>query len=208
MRHATRHYVGFVAIVFSNSSSGCSLRSNCVAGRIDGWRSRDRWQKWNNDHGPQSHPWSEDYPDVKPVGEIYVVDDDQDMREILEGTLAAQGFPVKTFEDGDSFLAAAAERKPICVFLDVIMPRRSGLEVLQELRARHFWTPVFLTSARDDVPTVVEAMKSGALDYIKKPFAPSELVPRVHNAVEMWLRRVDAKQPGTIRRARTASGFT
>ena len=96
-------------------------------------------------------PRSERHQDVKVVSEIYVVDDDKHMREILEGSLAAQGFPVKTFEDGDAFLQATTERVPICVFLDVVMPRRSGLEILREFRARRYWTPVFLTSARDDV---------------------------------------------------------
>lgn len=131
--------------------------------------------------------WKEDHQGIRPVNEIYVVDDDQYMREILEAGLAAQGFPVKTFDDGDAFLQATTERIPICVFLDVIMPRRSGLEILQELRVRRYWTPVFLTSARADVQTVVEAMKNGAHDYITKPFDPCALLPRVHNAVEMWL---------------------
>jgi FixJ family two-component response regulator len=140
-------------------------------------------------------PWSENYQDLKPVGEIYVIDDDKDTLEILEGTLAAQGFPVKTFEDGDTFLKAMGQRIPICIFLDVVMPRRSGLEVLKELRAQRYSAPVFLTSARDDIPTVVEAMKNGAHDYIKKPFDPYEVVPRVHSAVEMWLRRMETRNP-------------
>jgi len=136
-------------------------------------------------------PLSEIHQNVKPVGEIYVVDDDSDMREILEGALAMQGFPVKTFEEGDAFLGAIAARVPICVFLDVVMPQRSGLEILRELRTRRYWTPVFLTSALEDVTTVVEAMRNGAHDYIRKPFDPSELIPRVRSAVEMWLRRVE-----------------
>ena len=119
------------------------------------------------------------------------------MREILEDGLAAQGFPVRTFDDGDAFLQATTERIPICVFLDVVMPRRSGLEILQELRVRRYWTPVFLTSARADVQTVVEAMKNGAHDYIPKPFDPCALLPRVHNAVEMWLQSSgNAGRPG------------
>jgi two-component system response regulator FixJ len=140
-------------------------------------------------------PWSESYHDVKPTNEIFVVDDDENMREMLAITLKAEGFPVKTFEDGDAFLKAAATRVPICVFLDVVMPRRSGLEILRELRERRYWTPVYLTSARDDLPTVVEAMQSGAHDYIKKPFDPYGLVPRVHNAVEMWSRRERTMDP-------------
>jgi FixJ family two-component response regulator len=143
-------------------------------------------------------PRSERHQDVKVVSEIYVVDDDKHMREILEGSLAAQGFPVKTFEDGDAFLQATTERVPICVFLDVVMPRRSGLEILREFRARRYWTPVFLTSARDDVQTVVEGMKNGAHDYIAKPVDPCELLPRVHNAVEMWLRRMETRGASDI----------
>jgi two-component system response regulator FixJ len=112
-------------------------------------------------------PWSKNYQDVKPANEIFVVDDDKDIREILATTLTAEGFSVKTFEDGDAFLRAAGTRVPICVFLDVVMPQRSGLEILRELRERRYWTPVYLTSARDDFPTVVEAMKSGAHESVR-----------------------------------------
>jgi two-component system, LuxR family, response regulator FixJ len=132
---------------------------------------------------------SESYQDIKPAGEIFVVDDDRDMRDVLAAALAPEGFPVTTFEDGDSFLTAARTRVPICIFLDVVMPRRSGLEILKELHAQRYWTPTFLTSARDDIPTVVEAMKNGAHDYIRKPFEIDALVQRVRNAVDVWLCR-------------------
>ena len=130
-----------------------------------------------------------DYQDLKPTGEIFVVDDDRDIRSMLEVALAPEGFPVMTFEDGDSFMAAAKTRVPICVFLDVVLPKRSGLEILKELRAQRYWTPTFLLSARDDVPMVVEAIKSGAHDYIRKPFEIDALVQRVRNAVDAWLCR-------------------
>jgi FixJ family two-component response regulator len=89
----------------------------------------------------------------------------------------------------------AKERVPICVFLDIVMPQRSGLEILQELRARRYSAPIILTSARDDFSTVVEAMRNGAHDFIKKPFDPHEVVPRVRNAVEMWLHRMETTNP-------------
>ena len=114
--------------------------------------------------------WDGDHTDIKPVRESFVVDDDQDMRDILTASLMPEGFPVTSFEDGDSFLRAASSRVPLCVFLDVVMPKRSGLEILQELRARQYWTPIFLVSAREDAQMVVEAMKNGAHDYIRKPF--------------------------------------
>jgi two-component system response regulator FixJ len=133
------------------------------------------------------------YQGVKPASEIFVVDDDKEMRDILATALAPSGFPVTTFEDGDSFLTTARTRVPICVFLDVVMPRRSGLEILKELRALRYWTPTFLTSARDDIPTVVEAIKNGAHDYIRKPFDPDALGQRVRIAVDAWLHREDRR---------------
>ena len=69
------------------------------------------------------------------------------------------------------------------------MPKRSGLEILKELRAQRFSTPTFLLSARDDIPTVVEAMKNGAHDYIRKPFEIDALAQRVRNSVDAWLSR-------------------
>jgi two-component system, LuxR family, response regulator FixJ len=134
-------------------------------------------------------PWGGTYQDLKPAKEIFIVDDDEDMRDLLTAALAPEGFPVTAFEDGDSFLAAARTRVPICLFLDVVMPGRSGLEVLLQLRAVRFWTPIFLTSARDDFPTVVEAMKNGGHDFIRKPFDRGAPAARLHNAIESWSRR-------------------
>jgi two-component system response regulator FixJ len=130
--------------------------------------------------------WDEGYQERKLAREVFVVDDDENTRDLLEGTLAAEGFAVTSFVDGDSFLVAAGTRFPICVFLDVVMPRRSGLEVLKELRARRYETPVILMSARDDTPTIVEAIKNGAHDYIRKPFERYAPVVRVHDAIEAW----------------------
>jgi FixJ family two-component response regulator len=132
---------------------------------------------------------SSNYQDLKPTSEIFVVDDDRDIRQMLAAALAPEGFPVTTFEDGESFMTAAQTRVPICVFLDVVMPKRSGLEILKELRAQRFWTPTYLLSARDDVPLVVEAIKNGAHDYIRKPFEIDALVQRVRDAVDAWLCR-------------------
>src|SRR5580692_11765114 len=104
--------------------------------------------------------WGASRRRARSASEIFVVDDDEDVRDLLEAALAPEGFPVTGFSDGDSFLQAVGSRLPLCVFLDVVMPRRSGLEILRELRARQYWAPIFLMSARDDVPTVVEGMRS------------------------------------------------
>jgi FixJ family two-component response regulator len=123
--------------------------------------------------------------------EIFVVDDDDNMRELLVAILSLEGFPVTSFADGESFLRASAGRKPVCVFLDVVMPGRSGIDILKELHARHYESPIFLISGRGDTPIVVDALKSGAQDFLHKPFDPYAAVERVRDAVELWSRRIE-----------------
>jgi len=185
----THYVVHFSLTCFRNFSTKCSLRSCWLTNRIGVAVVSFHYKAKMGDLTMDQNliPWG-DYQDIEPANEIFVADDDKDMRDVIATTLAPEGFPVTTFEDGDSLLRAARTRIPICVFLDVVMPQRSGLEVLKELRAERYWTPTFLTSARDDPPTVVEAMKSGAYDYITKPFDPNALVQRVRHAVELWSR--------------------
>jgi len=152
-------------------------------------------------------PGSNSYQYDKAVSEIHVVDDDEGMRELLEAALTVHGFPVKTFEDGDAFLRATTSVVPVCVFLDVVLPRRSGLEILKDLRARGACTPVILMSAQHDIPTVVEAIKIGAHDYIAKPFDPCDLVPRVHKAVDMWLHLPEVEETWDIRAQESSEWF-
>jgi two-component system response regulator FixJ len=99
----------------------------------------------------------------------------------------------------------------VCLFLDVVMPGRSGIEVLKELAARRYEAPIFLISGRGDTPMVVDALKSGALDFLHKPFDPYTAVQRVRDAVEVWNRRTekesttgleDKEFPGHVRLTR------
>jgi FixJ family two-component response regulator len=132
---------------------------------------------------------------VPPASEIFIVDDDGDMRRLLGAILSLEGYPVTSFADGETFLRAAGSRTPVCLFLDVVMPGRSGIEVLKELAARGYEAPIFLISGRGDTPMVVDALKSGARDFLRKPFDPYAAVERVRDAVELWARR-DEEQNG------------
>jgi FixJ family two-component response regulator len=143
--------------------------------------------------------------------EIFVVDDDDNMRELLATVLSLEGYPVKSFADGETFLRTAGARTPVCLFLDVMMPGRSGIDVLKELAARRYAAPIFLISGRSDTPIVVDALKSGALDFLHKPFDPYAAVERVREAVEVWNRRnhqhsdaglEDKEFPGRVRLTR------
>jgi FixJ family two-component response regulator len=97
-----------------------------------------------------------------------------------------EGFPVTCFEDGETFLEKAGERIPVCLFLDVVMPGRSGLQILKELNARRYPAPIFLVSAQSDTALVVEALRNGGVDFLRKPFDPYTAVQRVRDAVEIW----------------------
>jgi two-component system, LuxR family, response regulator FixJ len=134
----------------------------------------------------------------KPVNEIVIVDDNEQYRELLAAILELEGFRVAVFPDGTSFLTEAFTRVPVCVFLDVVMPGPSGIDVLKKLNANNYSAPIFLISARLDGSTIVQGMKHGAQDFIEKPFDPYTAVLRVRDAVEIWARRAtDRIAPAT-----------
>ena len=111
------------------------------------------------------------------------------MQSLLAAALAPEGYSITTFNDADSLLAATNSRVPICIFLDMVMPKRSGLETLKELGARNYWTPIFMITGASDLATAVEAMKCGAQDYITKPLDPDTTAMRVRTAIELWVDR-------------------
>ena len=123
---------------------------------------------------------------LKPAAEIFIVDDNEDYRDLLSAILSLEGYQVTSFPDGASFLKEASTRLPVCVFLDIVMPGLSGLDVLKKLTAKNYAAPIFLISAWHDSPAVVEGMKNGARDFIEKPFDPYTAVLRVRDAVEIW----------------------
>jgi len=116
---------------------------------------------------------------VNRVNEVFVVDDNDDYRELLATILELEGHHVIPFPEGTSFLKQVATKTPVCVFLDVIMPGPSGIEILKKLNARSFAAPIFLISGRNESAVVVEAMKYGAQDFIEKAFDPYTAVLRV-----------------------------
>jgi FixJ family two-component response regulator len=121
--------------------------------------------------------------------ELFIVDDDASVRDALSAVFAAKGFQVMRFAEGESFLAEARNRTPACVLLDVHMPGRSGLDILRAIDAQHYGAPIFIISAICDIPTAVDAIRAGAVDFIEKPFDLDAVVTRVRAAIESWARR-------------------
>ena len=122
-------------------------------------------------------------------GEIFVVDDDPAVRETLSTVLSAGGYKVICFADGAALLAVARTRTPSCILLDVHIPGKSGLDILKELHGEDYPAPIFMISGLGDIAMAVTAIKSGALDFIEKPFRGSEIVARLNEAIEAYARR-------------------
>jgi two-component system, LuxR family, response regulator FixJ len=131
--------------------------------------------------------------------DIFVVDDDPAVRDALTIVLSMEGFAVSGFADGATFLTAAAGHTPACVILDVHMPGRSGLDILKELNAHHYPSPIFIISGQGDIPMAVDAIKHGALDFIEKPFDADTVVSRVREAIDTRDRRVAASSTVPLR---------
>lgn len=123
---------------------------------------------------------------------VCVVDDDEVIRDVLSAVFDADGFAVETFDSGERFLDRVADAQPACVLLDVLMPGRSGLDVLKALNARGGAAPVIMISGSADIPMAVDAIRHGALDFIEKPFDPQTIVQRVRDALERTGARAEA----------------
>jgi DNA-binding response OmpR family regulator len=113
------------------------------------------------------------------MARILVVDDEPHIREIVRSYLAREGHEVIAAGDGDSALAEAEANQPDLIVLDVMLPGRTGFEILRELRHRGQRVAVVMLTARDDVIDRVAGLEIGADDYVTKPFEPRELVARV-----------------------------
>jgi FixJ family two-component response regulator len=121
--------------------------------------------------------------------EVFVVDDDPAVRQTLSAILCRNGYEVACFAEGQSFLAAAREREPACILLDVHLPGRSGLELLKDLNADDYAVPILMISGTGDIPMAVEAIKHGALDFIEKPFRANTVSTAVQSAIVASNRR-------------------
>ena len=127
--------------------------------------------------------------ETESLGEIFVVDDDPAIRDLLALLFSRRGYKVACFADGANLSNAMRTHSPTCILLDVHIPGASGIDILKELNAQNHPAPVFIISGRGDIPMAVDAIKSGALDFIEKPFRGSEVVERVEEAIAADCRR-------------------
>ena len=128
---------------------------------------------------------------MEPVSNatVYIVDDDAGVREALAWLLRSRRLPSESFESAEAFDAMlqtrSPQRQPCCLLLDVRMPGLSGLALFDLLAARGDLQtmPVIFLTGHADVPTAVDAVKRGAIDFCEKPFSDNALVDRIEQAL-------------------------
>jgi two-component system response regulator FixJ len=114
---------------------------------------------------------------------VYIVDDDEAVRDSLSVLLESKGYAVKSFVSAPEFLAAAPSLPVGCLIVDIRMPEMDGLELQQHLTDRSLDFPLIVITGHGDVPLAVRAMKAGAVDFIEKPFASEAILSSLEAAL-------------------------
>ncbi|XUM20045.1 response regulator FixJ [Bradyrhizobium oligotrophicum S58] len=115
---------------------------------------------------------------------VYVIDDDEAMRDSLNFLLDSSGFDVTLFENAEIFLGRLPTLNFGCVVSDVRMPGIDGIELLKRMKAAGSSFPILVMTGHGDVPLAVEAMKLGAVDFLEKPFEDERLVAMIETAIQ------------------------
>ena len=118
-----------------------------------------------------------------PEPVVHVIDDDDSIRELLTWLMKRNAIRAEAYPNAKSFLKAYRPGTPGCLILDLYMPGMSGLDLQQYLKEAGIEMPVIFLSGRADVPKAVAAVKSGAIDFIEKPFDYRRIVERVRECL-------------------------
>ena len=132
---------------------------------------------------------------MKETGTVYLVDDDDAFRDSLEVLCESVGLEVECYDSADALLDRY-DSAPMdgCLVLDIRMPGMSGLELQDTLQERGSALPIIFMTGHGDVPMAVRAMKSGAVDFLSKPFSHQEMLDRIHRALETADERAAERQ--------------
>ena len=114
---------------------------------------------------------------------VFVVDDDADVRASIQGLLKAAGLTSQSFETAEDFLRAKRVDGPSCLILDVSLPGMNGLDFQEQLSKAGLRIPIVFITAHGDIPMTVRAMKSGALEFLTKPFDDEALLKAIQQAL-------------------------
>ena len=115
---------------------------------------------------------------------VYIVDDDDAVRDALSLLIESAGYAVEAFETAIAALAACQEKRPACIITDIRMPEMDGLEFQKKLAEERIGVPVIVITGHGNVPLAVRAMKAGAADFIEKPFTDDAILGSISTSLE------------------------
>ena len=130
--------------------------------------------------------------------QLLIVEDERRVASFLERGLRAEGFALTVARDGEKAVELALGQPFDLVILDLRLPKKDGLEVLQEIRRAKPALPVLILTARDDLSSKVKGLNAGANDYLTKPFAFEELVARIRAHLRRQEERADLLRVGGV----------
>jgi FixJ family two-component response regulator len=119
----------------------------------------------------------------KTEATVFVIDDDQSVREALKNLLSSVDLRVQTFASAQEFLQCCSD-VPGCLVLDVRLPGLSGLDLQQEMADANIHTPIIFMTGYGDIPMTVHAMKAGAVEFLTKPFRDQDLLDAIRQALD------------------------
>jgi FixJ family two-component response regulator len=134
-------------------------------------------------------------------GTVYVVDDDEAVRDSLQWLLEGKDYRVRCFESAEAFLSRYDPREVACLIADIRMGGMTGLDLQNRLLERQSPLPIVFITGHGDVPMAVETMKKGALDFIQKPFNEEQLVSLVERMLEIARESFEVHQQAATRDA-------
>jgi FixJ family two-component response regulator len=114
---------------------------------------------------------------------VFVVDDDQSVRDALSSLIRSIGLDVETYASAHEYLRRPQQQSPACLVLDVRMPGLSGLDLQRELARQGREIPIIFVTAHGDIPMTVKAMKAGAAEFLSKPFRDQDLLDAICQAL-------------------------
>jgi FixJ family two-component response regulator len=120
---------------------------------------------------------------MTPVGTVFIIDDDADVRESVQDLLESVGLRSESFGTAEEFLEREPTDGPSCLVLDVRLPGVNGLEFQRRLADVGVQIPIIFITGHGDIPMTVKAMKSGAVEFLTKPFQDRELLDAIHQAL-------------------------
>jgi FixJ family two-component response regulator len=115
---------------------------------------------------------------------VFIVDDDGGLRQAIHDLVESVGLHAQSFASSEDFLRAKRVNRPSCLVLDVRLPQMSGLDFQKRLAEKGIQIPIIFITAHGDIPMSVRALKSGALEFLTKPFRDQDLLDAIHQALE------------------------